>query len=193
MGAVVVAFWTVPPAAGGALGDMRRIPNAPSAAPTSVAPMAAATTPRDDPPVRVDDVKGALVAFGEAGSIVRGGTLVAGTASGLLVGEIDPGRFTLTPAATASASESSAALWKRRAGSFSTVRANHASKAGLSDGTSDDGAGAGAVHTFTRRSPTETPSNGSTPHTHLNAMTPIDQRSERWSISRRPRACSGDM
>jgi hypothetical protein len=70
---------------------------------------------------------------------------------------------------------------------------NHASKLDGSPGTACDGTGTGAVQIFTSRSPTDSPSNGSFPARHLNAMTPIDQRSVRWSTLRRPRACSGDM
>jgi hypothetical protein len=68
-------------------------------------------TPRGELLVRAGDVNGALVTFGSVGSIPRGGTLVAfAAASGSLVGVSDAGRFTLTPAASASASASSPAL-----------------------------------------------------------------------------------
>src|SRR5882757_6038895 len=94
-------------------------------------------------------------------------------------GVADPCFRTLTPAAYASASASSCAVWNLRAGSRSSARANHASKLDGSPGTTCDGTGGGEVQIFTSRSPTLTPSNGSTPATHLNAMIPSDQRSVR--------------
>ena len=42
-----------------------------------------------------------------------------------------------------------------------------------------EGTGIGAVQIFTSRSPTDSPSNGSLPVTHLYAMTPSDQTSVR--------------
>ena len=56
---------------------------------------------------------------------------------------------------------------------------NHVSNACGSPGIECEGIGIGAVQIFTSRSPTDSPSNGSRPVTHLNAMTPSDQTSVR--------------
>src|SRR5687768_10170913 len=83
------------------------------------------------------------------------------------------------PAAAPSASASSLTDEKRRSGSRSSARENHASKDDGRPGTDWDGIGIGAVQIFTSRSPTDSPSNGSLPVMHLNAMTPSDQTSVR--------------
>src|SRR5271156_7208740 len=91
--------------------------------PTSEADPAATHIPRDDVFARgFDAVNGALVAAPERErwSSWVGGLLAAGTVSGSLVGDTDAPRRMLNPAAFASASVSSSALWKRRAGSFSS-------------------------------------------------------------------------
>ena len=92
---------------------------------------------------------------------------------------LDPGARALSPAANARASDSSEAREKRRDGSRSSARKNHASNAGGRPGTVTDGVGTGEVQIFTSRSPTLSPSKGRTPVTHLCAMTPSDHRSER--------------
>ena len=171
----------------------------PTLPPTSAAARTARSTPRDDRGGRGDAVNGADVtpaaASGAAGdpavvavpAALRTRAAIASPASRL---EIAPCRV-LRPAANASASESSSALAKRRAGSRSSARMNHASKGIGRPGMVTDGVGSGDVQIFTSRSPTLSPSNGRTPVTHLKAMTPSDQRSERWSMLRSPRACSG--
>ena len=162
----------------------RSAKNVTALTPRTTAAPEAIHRPRDDVTARgFDAVNGALVAVSTdaAGELRRRVARRGERRRGSLVGDIEreATRFTLSPAAAASASESSSALWKRRAGSFSSARRNHASNAGPRPGTIDEGTGAGVVQIFTRRSPTDTPSKGKTPQTHLNAMTPIDQRSTR--------------
>jgi hypothetical protein len=88
-------------------------------------------------------------------------------------------RRMLSPAASARASDNSAALPNRSTGSRSRARKNHASNVAGRPGTVIEGVGGGAVQIFTSKSPTLSPSKGNTPVTHLYSMTPSDHRSER--------------
>src|SRR5215204_3051079 len=70
---------------------------------------------------------------------------------------------TESPHTAPSDSASSLALEKRPSGSRVSALANHASKPGGASPTMCDGIGSGAVHSFTSKSPTASPSNGKTP------------------------------
>jgi len=159
--------------------------------PTTAAATAARSFPFDGRCGDAEAVKPADVtpAAGNAGD-TRGDVRCGNPSSASL--DVGPRRV-LSPATRASASDSSAALEKRRGGSRSSARKNQASNDAGSAGTLIEGVGSGPVQIFTRRSPTLSPSNGRTPVTHLYAITPSDQRSVRWSMFRKPRACSGDM
>jgi hypothetical protein len=135
--------------------------------PIKAAAMAARTTPRDDRVGNDEAVIGADVTPApgtDTASVTPWYSPVAGNGVSSL--EVGP-RRALKPAASASPSANSEAREKRRCGSRSKARANHASNEGGSPGSVSDGVGMGPVQILTRRSPTLSPSNGKIPVTHL--------------------------
>src|SRR5688572_22313129 len=74
------------------------------------------------------------------------------------------------PQTAASDSASSEALEKRLDTSRESARSIQASKLGGSPCTIVEGTGIGAVHTLTKTSPTDSPSNGRLPTTQRKAM-----------------------
>ncbi len=113
-----------------------------------------------------------------------GGRLLAGHRS-----EPEDGPFTIW----AKASVMSRADWKRWLRSRARAFWKKSSSSTGSSGTTSVARGSGSARIMPITSPTISLSNGSFPVTAWKVITPRDQRSLRWSMSRTPRTASGLM